>query len=317
MDNHMVTVGKKISNSNIHCPDGQRLAVIISKGRSQICDGEVVVIGFTDSDDKRYQTWMSEESFSEARVAKILYAAKHSPEFRESLEMKPSAYAESERLVYILGQFDKPGFIELNGNLEQVPVHQELGTVINFPDGYPTNLEKHARRAGWLSVRKGDGENRLRVYANYGNAHTYNLRLESFLEGVLTNSLKKPAFFYLDLPTASTAVAPFGVKRPGAKVEPEAISQAVQDALNLPLFLANDALEKIKVGRDSWSSMKGPELESQIEPETLEIFQKAFKSEKTRLTAYRWHLRGLPAPYAIAKTKLEMERRQEYAMLNR
>lgn len=317
MENHVVTVGKKISNSTIQCPDGQRLAVIISEGKSQICDGEVVVIGFTDSDDKRYQTWMSKGSFSEARVAKILYAAKHSPEFRESLEMKPKAYPESERLVYILGEFDKPGFIELNGNLEQVPVHQELGTVINFPDGYPANLEKHARKAGWLSVRKGGGENRLRVYANYGNAHAYNLRFESFLEGVLTNSLKRPAFFYLDLPTSSTVVATFGVKRPVAKVEPEVISQGVQDALNLPLSLAHDALKKIKAGRDSWSSMKSPELESQIEPDTLEVFQNAFKSEKTRLTAYRWHLRGLPAPYAIVKTKLEMERGQEYAMLNR
>ena len=313
----VVTAGRKISSSTIHCPDGAVLAVTLSEGRSQSSDCEIRLIEFMDENLNHYQTWMDERAASVARVGKILYAAKHSPEFRESLKVEQVEYPKSQRLVTLLGQLDKPGFIEVSGNREPATAHQEAATVINFPDGFPKNLEKHARRAGWISVRKGGGHNRIKVCANYGNAHVYNLRFEQFLERMLTNGLKRPDYFYLDLPSASTVPATFGVKRPVTAIAPEVVSKAVEAAICYPLRQAHDALRRLKAGRDAWSSMKSQELESHIEPGALDLLQKAFKGEKSRLTAYRWHLRGLPAPYAILKATLEIERAQDYAMINR
>lgn len=313
----MISIGKKINSSTIQCPDGETLSVTISHGLSQGLYGEVVVIEFTNEERQLHQTWMSEDSYSEARVAKILYAAKHSPEFRKSLEVMPPQYAASDRLATLLDQFDKAFFIEQFGNLDRVDVHQELGTIINFPDGLPTAIEKLARKAGWLSVSKGGGENRIGVRFNYGHAHAYNHRLEDFFERALTNSLKKPDYFFLDLTSVSTVVATFGVKRPVTAIAPEVVSKAVEAAICYPLHQAHDALRRLKAGRDAWSSMKSQELEPHIEPGALDLLQKAFKGEKSRLTAYRWHLRGLPAPYAILKATLEIERAQDYAMINR
>jgi hypothetical protein len=63
--------------------------------------------------------------------------------------------------------------------------------------------------------------------------------------------------------------------------------------------------------------MKGPELLSHIkDPSDLKKLQGSFKEEKDRLTAIRWHLRGLPASYAIFKTQLDLERSREYSILN-
>ena len=313
----MITIGKKISSSKILCPDGDTLAVTISEGNSQGLYSEIVVIDFTNEGGQLHQTWMSESSYSEARAGKILYAAKHSIDFRNSLKFVPPQYAPSDRLTTLLGQFEKAFFIERAGNLEQVGVHEELGTIINFPDGVPASLEKHARKAGWLTMSKGSGQSRIGVRFQYGHAHTYNLRLEDFVEGALTNSLKRPAYFFLDLPSASTVVATFGVKRPVIKIAPEVVSEAIQEALSFPLARADDSLRGLKAGRDAWSALKTPDLESHIEPDTLEILQNAFKSEKARLTAYRWHLRGLPAPYAILKTRLEQDKGRDYAIINR
>jgi hypothetical protein len=310
----VISIGKKINNSTIQCPDGQTLLVTVSHGRSQSVDGAIVVIELVDGDGKRYQTWIAAHVHSEAKVAKIIYAAKHSPEFRDSLEVRQVAYPESDLLTALLSQFEKPAFIELSGNLQPAPVHEEIATVINFPDGFPKTLEKHANKAGWLSVRRGGGENRIQVRTNYGNAHAYNRRLEVFLEGVLTNTLKRSAYFHLDLPSASTVVTTFGVKRPVIQVAPEVIAESVQKAIEYPLSQAREALQALKAGRDTWSSMKTPELESQISAETLEMIQRAFKKDKPRLIAYRWHLRGLPAPYAILKATVEMERYLDYVM---
>jgi hypothetical protein len=303
--------------SRVECADGVVMNVTISEGRSQIADTPIVVISIK-ANDLELETWMAEYSCSNGAIAKILYAAKHSPEFRESLKVKDIAYPESDALRVLLEQLDKPCFIETSGNLDQAPVHEERCTILNFPDGLPTNLEKAARKADWLSVRHGGGQHRLRVYAEYGHAHAYNQRLCDFLECYLTGTLTKAHFPHLECRIASTVIQTPAIKRVPVVVSPADLDRQITWITHMPLANAEDALHRLKAGRDAWSTMKEPELRSHVtDPESLKLIQGAFKDIKDRQSAYRWHLRGLPAAYAIHKIHLDAQRGLEYARTSR
>ncbi|MDT8924672.1 hypothetical protein RBE51_17835 [Pseudomonas taiwanensis] len=303
--------------SRVQCADGVVMNVTISEGRSQVADSPIMVISI-QADDLELETWIAEYSCSNAAIAKILYAAKHSPEFRESLKVKDIAYPESDVLQVLLEQLDKPCFIETSGNLDQTPVHEERCTILNFPDGIPINLEKAARKADWLSVRHGGGQHRLRVYAEYGSAHTYNKRLIDFLGCYLTGTLTKSHYPYLGCGRASTVIQTPAIKRVPVAVSPAELEKQITWIIHMPLANAEDALHRLKAGRDAWSTMKEPELRSHVsDPESLRLIQSAFKDIKDRQSAYRWHLRGLPAAYAIHKIHLDAQRGLEYARTSR
>ncbi|WP_410951723.1 hypothetical protein [Pseudomonas sp. S1(2024)] len=291
--------------------------VSISEGRSQTADASIVILSI-NADGLELETWIAKHSCTDARIAKILYAAKHSPEFRESLKVKDTAYPVSDALQVLLEQLDRPCFVEISGNLDQVPVHEERCTILNFPDGLPANLEKAAKKADWLSVRHGGGQHRLRVYAEYGHAHTYNQRLIDFLECHLTNTLTKSHYRYLGCASASTVIQTPAIKRVPVAISATELEKQIAWILHMPLANAEDALCRLKVGRDAWSTMKEPELRSHVsDPESLNLIERTFKDIKDRQSAYRWHLRGLPAAYAIHKIHLEAQRALEYARMSR
>lgn len=315
----MVSKGKKISSSIIKCPDGSELAVTISEGRAQLTDQSVVVIEFLEG-EAEHQTWFAHDpemppSRLDLTIGKILGAAKHSQEFRQKLRLKHIDYPQDECLSTLLDQFEKPGFIEQCGNLQETDVHAEVGTVINFPDGMPALLEKEARKARWLSIRKGDSQIRLRVYGAYGHAHIYNSRLRDFLQGVLSGALERKDYQYLDLPSNSTIISTAGSKRPKIVVAPDDLAAEIETLKSHPASDSRDLLLKLKVGRDTWSSIRLPELESRITNQNdLDRIRAAFRKPVHQATASRWYLRGLPAPHAILKTKLDIERGMEHSL---
>lgn len=308
---------KRPTSSVIQCPDGAVLNVVISEGRAQVSDTPIVLISM-EADGRKLQTWMDEESASEARIAQVLYAAKHSPEFRDSLAVSTVEYPRCAALENLLSLLDKPAVIEVAGNLAKAPVHDERCFSLNFPDGLPSELSKQARKARWLSVSHVSGEHRLKVTAPYGHAHTLNHRLLEFLESYLASSLKRADFKSLDVQPVSTIVTLPAIKQPVVSVSDEQLKLKIAFITSQPLHRADAELVQLKSGRDKWSGLKGAELESHITgPESLASIKCAFKDASDRQTAYRWHLRGLPADYAIKKTQLDAERRSNYSMMSR
>lgn len=63
-------------------------------------------------------------------------------------------------------------------------------------------------------------------------------------------------------------------------------------------------LIKMKSGRDEFSKMRLPELQSRVKADAWERVVKEFASEQYQAVCLRWHLRGLDIETAIKKTQI-------------
>lgn len=303
---------RNVTVSKILCPDGAELNVTISPGLSAVNDGSIVVVSFTSGEDC-FRTWIAEEDYSDAATARILYNAKHSIEFRESLRVKALQYPQQPQLEAVLASFGKPAFVERPGNLEATPVHEELSTVLAFPEGFPLALEKAAAKTKWISLKRGQELCRMMVRAEYGHAHLYNARLLTFLGAALAGTLTKQDHHLLDLPSKTTILNTRDVKRRPVRVTADMLSESIKTIPLLPDPVRQQKLLRLKSYRDEWSGMTLSELRERCaDPEVYQQVCRGLRDKDSHATALRWYLRGLSLEHAIEKTRLDLERRQDY-----